>query len=184
MQHDGLRCRRLIRLVAEFEIEADRREFRELHAQLFGSHAIAPLLLAKKIACPFGADRREFHVCLYAATVADGVAATRVVTTDVLPTTVAAATTTAATAAGFVLGFIDLERATAKVLAVQRLHRLLRIGAGHFNEAEATGLARVAVIDQRDFVHVAVGREKGTHRIFGGAEGKVSNVKFGQENTH
>ena len=65
-------------LVAELEIEADRRELRELHAQLFGSHAIAPLLLAKKIACPFGADRREFHVCLNAATGADGVAAIRV----------------------------------------------------------------------------------------------------------
>jgi hypothetical protein len=125
-------------------------------------------------------------LCLNAATDAGGVAATRVVTTDVLPTTVAAATTTAtaATAAGFDLRFIDLERATAKVLAVQRLHRFLRIGAGHFNETEATGLARVAVVDQRDFVHVAVGREKGAHRIFGGTEGKVSNVKFGQENTH
>jgi hypothetical protein len=29
-----------------------------------------------------------------------------------------------------------------------------------------------------------VGREQGTHRIFGSAEGQISNVKFGQENTH
>jgi len=92
-------------------------------------------------------------VCLNAATGADGVAANRAVTTDVLPTTVAAAaTTTAATAAGFVLRFIDLERATAKVLAIQRLHRLLRVSARHFHEAEAARLARVAVIDQGDFV--------------------------------
>src|SRR4029077_868032 len=108
-----MRRRRLVRLVTEFEIEADRREFRELHAQFFGSHAIAPLLLAQEVACPFGAYRREFHVCLDAATGADGVGATRVVTTDVLPTTVAAAaTTTTASAAGLVLRFIDLERAT------------------------------------------------------------------------
>jgi hypothetical protein len=29
-----------------------------------------------------------------------------------------------------------------------------------------------------------VGREQGTDRIFGRAEGQISNVKFGQENTH
>jgi hypothetical protein len=126
-------------------------------------------------------------VCLNAATGADGVAAIREVTTDVLPTTVAAAataTTTTATAAGFVLRFVDLERATAKVLAVERLHRFLGVSARHFHEAEATGLARVAVVDEGDFVHVAVGREQRAHGVFSGAKGEVSNVKFGQENTH
>ena len=173
------------RLVAECEIEANRRELRELHAQLFGGHAIAALLFAQEIAGPFGAYRREFHVCLNAATGAGGVAAIRVVTTDVLTTTVAAAaTTTAATAAGFVLRFIDLERATAEVLAVQGLHGALRIGARHFHEAEAARLARVAVVHQRDLFDRAVGSEQGAHRIVGGAEGKISNVKFGQENTH
>src|SRR5688572_23646481 len=105
-------------------------------------------------------------------------------TTDVSTTTVsAAATTTAATAAGLVLGFVDFQRATAEVLAVQRLHRLLGVGARHFDEAEAARLARVTVVNQRDFVHVTVGREQGAHRVFGGTEGKISNVKFGQENT-
>ena len=37
-------------------------ELRKLHAQLFGSHAIATLLFAQEIACPFGADCAEFHV--------------------------------------------------------------------------------------------------------------------------
>jgi hypothetical protein len=26
--------------------------------------------------------------------------------------------------------------------------------------------------------------EQGAHRVFGGGKGKISNVKFGQENTH
>jgi hypothetical protein len=123
---------------------------------------------------------------LNAATGADGVAATRVVTSDVLSTTVAAATatTTAATAAGFVLRFIDLERATAKVLAVQRLHGTLSVGARHFNETEAARLARITIIHQGDLFDRAVGSEQGAHRIVGRGEGKISNVKFGQENTH
>ena len=49
-------------LVAEREVDANGSEIRELHAQLFGSHAVATLLLAQEISCPFGADRGEFHV--------------------------------------------------------------------------------------------------------------------------
>jgi hypothetical protein len=29
-----------------------------------------------------------------------------------------------------------------------------------------------------------MGGEQGAHRIVGGGEGKISNVKLGQENTH
>jgi len=101
---------------------------------------------------------------------------TRIVAANVLPTTVAAATTTAATAAGFVLGFIDLERATAKVLAVQRLHGLLGIGVRHFDEAEAARLAGIAIIDECNFLDGAVLGEQRAHGIFGGREGKISNV--------
>ena len=48
-------------LVAEREVDADGSEIRKLHAQLLGSHAVATLLLAQEISCPFGADRGEFH---------------------------------------------------------------------------------------------------------------------------
>jgi hypothetical protein len=180
VQNDGLRCRRLRRLVAEREVDANGGEIRKLHAQFFRSHAVATLLFAQEISCPFGADGREFHVGASHRTRA-GIEPTRASTTEVLATTVSAATTTAATAAGLVLGFIDLQRATAEVLAVQGLHGLLGVRARHFDEAEAARLARVTVIDERDFFHVAVGREQGAHRIFGSAEGKISNVKFGQE---
>jgi hypothetical protein len=131
VQHDGLWRRRLGRLIAEREVDANRSEVRELHAQLLGSHAAATLLFAQEIPCPFRADRGEFH----------GVP-------GVLTTTVTAAAT--ATAAGLVLGFVDLERATAEVLAVQRLHGLLGIGRRHFDEAETARTARLAIVHQRD----------------------------------
>jgi 2-methylaconitate cis-trans-isomerase PrpF len=93
----------------------------------------------------------------------------------------AVATTTAATAAGFVLRFIDFQRATAEVLAVEGLHGALRIGARHFHEAEAARLARVAIVHERDLFDGAVSGEQGTHGIFRGAEGEISNIEFGQE---
>jgi hypothetical protein len=96
-------------------------------------------------------------------------------------TTTVSAATAAATAAGFVLRFIDLQRATAEVLAVEGLHGALRIGARHFHEAEAARLARVAIVHEGDFFNRSVRGEQGADRFVGRAEREISNIKFGQE---
>src|SRR5262245_32115378 len=88
----------------------------------------------------------------------------------------------AATAARLVLRFIHLQRAAAEVLAVQRLHRALRVRARHFHEAEAARPTGFAIVDERDFFHGAVCGEQFAHAVFRGAEGQISNVEFGQEN--
>src|SRR5688572_21488278 len=64
---------------------------------------------------------------------------------DLSTAPVAAATTT--TTAGFVLRFVDLQRAAAEILAIERLHRFLRVGVRHFHEAEAARLTGVTIVD-------------------------------------
>src|SRR5688572_17124119 len=90
--------------------------------------------------------------------------------------TTAVAAAAATCAAGLVLRFVHLQRATAEVLAVERLHRALRVGARHFHEAEAARLPRVAIVHESDLFDGAVGGEQLTHAVFGGAEGQISNV--------
>src|SRR6185436_3453252 len=96
-----------------------------------------------------------------------------------LTTPVAAA---AATTAGFVLRLIHFQRAAAKVLAIERLHRLLRVSARHLHEPEAARLARVAIVDKGDLFNGAVSGEERAHAVFRGTERQISNVKFGQGN--
>src|SRR6478672_8785820 len=82
----------------------------------------------------------------------------------------------AAARTGLVLSFVDLERPTAEVHAVERLHRARCIRTRHFDEPEATRLPRVAVIDQGKLLYRAVRSEKIANRIFGGREGKIANI--------
>jgi hypothetical protein len=89
--------------------------------------------------------------------------------------------TVAATAAGFVLGFVHLQWATAEVLAVERLHGFLRVSARHLHEPEAARLTGVAIIDESDFFNGAVGGEQIPHAVFRGAEGQISDIQFGQK---
>src|SRR2546430_895362 len=49
-----------------------------------------------------------------------------------------------------VLRFVDSQRAAVKILSIQRLHRPRCIRTGHLDEAEATGTARIPVVDQRE----------------------------------
>src|SRR5690349_1222627 len=92
---------------------------------------------------------------------------------------VAAATTT--TAARLVLRFIHLQRTTAEVAAVQRLHRLLRVGVRHFDESESTRLTGVAIVDQGNLLDAAVLGKQCTDGVFGGGEGQISNIEFHDE---
>ena len=98
--------------------------------------------------------------------------------------TAAAATTTTTTevaargAAIALLGFIDLQRATAEVFAIESLHGALGVSTGHLDEAEATGASGLAIVYQGHLVDGAVGSEVGAHLIFGGVKRQISNVKF------
>src|SRR5689334_14499768 len=95
----------------------------------------------------------------------------------------AAASTEVATrgAALALLGFIDLQRTTAEILAIERLHGAGGIGIRHFDEAEAARAAGFAIVHQGHLVDGAVGGEEGAHLIFGGSERQISNVKFHPE---
>src|SRR5689334_10037902 len=79
------------------------------------------------------------------------------------------------------LRFIDLQRTTAEVLAIERLHGAGGIGIRHFDETEATRAAGFAIVHQGHLVDGAMGCEVGAHLIFGGIERKISNVKFHPE---
>ena len=82
------------------------------------------------------------------------------------------------------LGFIDLQRTTTEVFAIERLHGAGGIGIRHFNEAEATGASGLAIVHERHLFNSAVGCEEGAHLIFGGGERQISNVKFRHRITH
>ena len=79
------------------------------------------------------------------------------------------------------LRFIDAQWATSEVLAVQRLNGARGIRIRHFDEAEATRLARVPIVHERKRLDRSVRREQGAHRVLGGGEGEISNIKFGHE---
>ena len=101
------------------------------------------------------------------------------------PTT-AATTTEIATRCATIalLGLIDLERTTAEVLAVERLHGARGIGIRHLDETKTAWAAGLAIVHQGHLVDGAVGCKEGAHLVFGGGERKISNVKFRHKNTH
>jgi hypothetical protein len=76
------------------------------------------------------------------------------------------------------LRFIDFQRTTAEVLAIERLHGAGGIGIRHFDEAEAARATGFAIVHQGHLVDGAVGSKQGAHLIFGGSERQISNVKF------
>jgi hypothetical protein len=84
--------------------------------------------------------------------------------------TAAATTTEVATrgAALALLGFIDLQRTTTEVFAIERLHGAGGIGIRHFNETKAARAAGLAIVHERHLVDGAVSCKEGAHLIFGG----------------
>jgi hypothetical protein len=87
--------------------------------------------------------------------------------------------TAAAATARTILRFVDFQRSTAEVRAVQRLHGLGRIGVRHFNESESTWLASFPVHNQRKGFDGAVSREEGAQGVLGRGKGQIANVEFG-----
>src|SRR5687767_5027199 len=85
--------------------------------------------------------------------------------------TTAAATTTRTAA---ILRLVDLERTAFEVLAVEGLHGARGVRIGHFDEAETTSLAGVAIGDEGEGLDRAVGREQGTPGVFGRTERQVA----------
>jgi len=98
----------------------------------------------------------------------------------VLEPTPAATTTEIATRGATItlLRFIDLQRTTAEVLAIERLHGAGGIGVRHFDETKTAWAAGLAIVNKGDLVDGAVGGKEGAHLVFGGGERKISNVKF------
>jgi hypothetical protein len=93
--------------------------------------------------------------------------------------TTATRTTAAAAAATLTfLSFIDTQRTTAHVFAVQGLNSTLRIGARHLHEAEATRTARFAIVDQRDGLDCSVLLEQLPHLSFIRRERQVTHINL------
>src|SRR5690349_1953729 len=90
-----------------------------------------------------------------------------------------AAVAPVASATGSVLRLVDFQGTTVEVLAVQSLHGARGVGVGHLDEAEATGTAGVSIADERDLFNGSMRCEQGTHRVFRGRKGQISDVEFG-----
>ena len=99
-----------------------------------------------------------------------------------LPATAAAATAartaTTAAAALTLLRFVDAQRTTAHVLAVQGLDGTLCVGARHFDEAEAARTAGFTIVDQRDLLHRTVRFEQRANIMFSCGKRQVANIDF------
>jgi hypothetical protein len=97
-------------------------------------------------------------------------------------TTAAAAVTTTATAAGAIFtrtGLVDVDGATAEVLAVQGLDRGVGLaGVGHLDEGESTGTTGLAIGDDGDIRNFTVGLEGVADFVFSSAKGEVSNEEL------
>jgi hypothetical protein len=117
-----------------------------------------------------------------AAAVAAAATAAAATTVPAAAATAAAATTTTeATATTFLagLGFVDAERTTVDVSAVQRLDRALGILLGcHFDESKTTRATGITVEHDLDVCDLAaVPFKGGAQGILGGLEGEVANVQ-------
>jgi hypothetical protein len=78
-----------------------------------------------------------------------------------------AAGTSATAAATLRAGFIDVERASIQIGAVESCDRLVRLGAiRHFDEGKAARTARIPIGHHADAFHVPVRLEKRPHGRF------------------
>ena len=94
-----------------------------------------------------------------------------------LPATTAAAT--AATAATrTVLGFVDTQRTTAHVGAIQCLNGTSSVLLRHFNKTEPALAASLAINRKGDRFDRAVLGKQGTNRIFIGGKGQIAHINF------
>jgi len=73
------------------------------------------------------------------------------------------------------LRFIDLERASLEVGAVERLHGATGIRIRHLDETEAAQAPGFPICDQGDFIDGTVLRKKRTDAVIGSREREISN---------
>ena len=88
---------------------------------------------------------------------------------------VTAATAATSTAALTGLGFIHLEGAAPKVLAIERLHGARGIRIRHFDESKSARAAGITVRDERQRLDRAVLGEKGPDSVFGRGERQIAD---------
>lgn len=79
-------------------------------------------------------------------------------------------------ARGTRLSLVDAERATAKILAIQRLNRGVGIGIVHFNEAKAARASGFPIGNELHGAHFTVSREQVSNLLFRGGKGEVSDI--------
>ena len=97
------------------------------------------------------------------------------------PARSAAATTAAA--ARLLLRFVDLQRASVEVLAIQRLHGAGGVGVRHLNKPESARTTGLAIVDQGHFLHRTVRSEQRANAVLGCREGEITNIQFRHRNS-
>jgi hypothetical protein len=138
---------------------------------------------ATATAATTAAAAAEAATATTAAAAAVAAAATAAAATVTATATTAAATTatTEATTATFLawLGFVDTQRTTVDVSAVQRLDRTLSILLGcHFDECKTTRTTGIAVEHDLDVCDLAaVPFKGGAQGVLGGLKREVANVQ-------
>jgi hypothetical protein len=75
--------------------------------------------------------------------------------------------------------FIDIQRASAHLLAVQSLNRFFRFATiGHLDKTKTPRTSGIAVRDYRHAFYVSVRLKKLAKIVFRGVEGKVADKEF------
>jgi hypothetical protein len=112
-----------------------------------------------------------------AATTTTATASTAITAAVAAATKATAAATTAAARAAL-LGDVNAEGTTFKVLAIEVVERLLRaFRRGHLDEAETARAARHPVEHQSNLANFTAGSKTLRNQIFGGVKREVTNVQ-------
>ena len=88
---------------------------------------------------------------------------------------VTAATAATSTAALTGLGFIHLEGAAPKVLAIERLHGARSIRVGHFDESKPARAPGITIGYERQRLDRAVLGKQGADGVFGRGKGQIAD---------
>jgi hypothetical protein len=87
-----------------------------------------------------------------------------------------AASAAARSTVRFRTGFVDVQRSTIELPAVQLSDRAIRIRIGaHLDKSKTSCLAGIAIRNNTDTLDGSVCLEQRAYRIFGGTEAEVSN---------
>jgi hypothetical protein len=119
------------------------------------------------------------HAGRLPASAAAAATTTTVATTAATVATAAAWTTAAAAAAGLVLGFVDSQRATVELLAVDGLNGARGVRLAHLDEAEAAWATGFTISGERNRFHGAVGCKQLADLVFRGGKRQVAYIYLG-----